>query len=88
MTFRAFRDKAIWPTLLSSVAFVITNFVVETHYISWHTSPKNVAPLWINVLLYVTGWSAFLLGLLTFPRWYSFVAFLSLIWVVWVIVGR
>jgi hypothetical protein len=88
MTFREFRDKAIWPTLCSSAAFVITNFIVETRHTSWNPTPRNVAPLWINFILYATGWTAFVLGMLTFPRWYSIAAFLSLIWVLFVITGR
>jgi hypothetical protein len=83
------RKKAKWWTVGSSIITVVVCYIVETSFVDFSSgSVKEKAPFLLSLLYRLSLLSTFLLGLFTFPRWYSLVAFASVILVLMIIVGR
>jgi hypothetical protein len=85
MTFKVFRDKAQWVTLgLALFLFVVDGFA-RIHYVNFvdgsyvDSTPRIVNQLWLLIVF-----SVLLAGLLTLPRWPSFLALLSFAWVIFI----
>jgi hypothetical protein len=75
------RTKAMWPTVVASILFFIFSFIYEVAFIDH--SPRNYGAepyVTLGVLLRLHLLVVFLLGLFTFPRWYSFLAFAAVLW--------
>jgi hypothetical protein len=80
MTFKEFRDKAEWIALAGAVIIFAGQWSTSVYYVD--------RELWVDrtpAVLSLLGFCATLLtlvlGLLTFPRWQSFVAIAACLWV-------
>jgi len=81
LKFREARTNAKWPTIITSVLFFILSFLYEVFLVdhsprNYGAEPYVVLAISLRLLLLVT----FLLGVFTFPRWYSFLAFAAVLW--------
>lgn len=95
MSFREFiklvqdaRTYVRWLTLSSAVVAVVSDYIVEMHYVSYTYYVQDNSPLALRRLLGLSLLMSFALGLFTFPRWYSFIALISVVWIVLCISGR
>jgi len=83
MTFKRFRDKAQWVALAGGVLIVTGQWWAHDHYVDrviWvDRSPPvlNFLGFWLTLL-------TLMLGLLTLPRWQSFVAIAAFLWVTFI----
>jgi hypothetical protein len=66
-----FRQKAKWPTLLVSPISPISYCWATDYYFGFHQEVPDKVDRVIAAIFLIT----LMLGLFTFPRWYSFVAF-------------
>ena len=84
MTFKAFRDKAQWVALGSAIILFVGDWYCRVSF--WRINengwgetrtPAGVVPAWLLLWLLTL-----VSGLITLPRWQSFLALLSALWVV------
>jgi hypothetical protein len=78
---REARTRAKWPTVIASILFFILSFLYEIFLVdhsprNYGAEPYLVLAISLRLFLLVT----FLLGIFTFPRWYSFLAFAAVLW--------
>ena len=85
MTSREFRDKAEWVALAGGVLIVAGQWWSHVHYVDRVTWVDRTPPL-LNLLGLVLTLSTLALGLLTLPRWQSFVALAACLWVAFIFV--
>jgi len=81
LKFQHARTLAKWPTVIVSVLFFILSFLYEVFLVdhsprNYGAEPYVALAISLRLLLLVT----FLLGVFTFPRWYSFLAFAAVLW--------
>jgi hypothetical protein len=84
------RTKARWPTVVCSFVLFFYSFIFELTLVDYSPmigSPKEKSIL-LGVVYRLLFLGTFFIGLFTFPRWYSFLAFASMIWVMLSVMGR
>lgn len=80
-TLKHVRVKLVWPTAGASVLFFVVSFLYEVYAVDH--SPRNYGAepyVLLGALLRIHLLIVFLLGLATFPRWCSWLAFLAVLW--------
>ena len=83
MTFRKFRDRAVWVALAGAIIIFAGQWIVSVHYVDREVWVDRTPP--ILDLLGLCAWLVtFVLGLLTLPRWQSFVALAACLWVTFI----
>lgn len=81
MTFKALRDKAQWGALFSGSIVFAGQWFLRVHYVEFENSTYvDHTPPVLNLLGLVLTLSTLLLGLITLPRWQSFLALLAVLW--------
>ncbi|OLE51194.1 MAG: hypothetical protein AUG51_24490 [Acidobacteria bacterium 13_1_20CM_3_53_8] len=85
---KSLRDEAKWWTLVTSLIFVVTDILIEGVYISYPGYIRDNTPPIVRYIWALSGLLALLLAILSFPRWYSFVAIASWLFVLLIIMGR
>jgi hypothetical protein len=83
MTFREFRDKAAWVALTSAILVVVGQWWTHTHYVDRTVWVDRTPPV-LDFLGLCLSLLTLILGLLTFPRWQSFLALAGLAWVIFI----
>jgi len=82
MTLKRFRNIIQWPTLALAVVLFAGDWFTRVHYVAFidnayiDSTPRIVNQIWL-LLLFVT----FVFGIVTIPRVPSFLALLSVLWV-------
>jgi hypothetical protein len=80
-TFRLVRTKLVWPTATASMLFFVFSFLYEVYAIDHTPQHYGAEPhMLLGGLLRIHLLVVFLLGLITFPRWCSFLAILAVLW--------
>ncbi len=89
-SFKKFRGsrEVWWTPLLTGGLLVSLHFFIETNLVAYWPSPREHTPFLIRVLFLGLCGSTFVLGVIIFPRWQSFGAFLLLLFVLLSISGR
>ena len=80
MTFREFRDKAEWVALTGGVLIFAGQWASHVYYVDRVVWVDRTPPL-LNLLGFWLTLSTLVFGLLTLPRWQSFVALAACVWV-------
>jgi hypothetical protein len=87
MTFKAFRDQAQWVALLCGLTIFAGQWLSHVHYVRFENSSYvDHTPPVVNLLGVAITLLTLLLGLITLPRWQSFIALLSFLWVMFIFV--
>jgi hypothetical protein len=87
MTFKVFRDKAQWVALFSGSIIFAGQWFLHVRYVKFENSTYvDHTPPVLNLLGLVLTLSTLLLGLITLPRWQSFLALLAFLWVTFIFV--
>jgi len=82
MTLKRFRDVVQWPTLALAVVLFAGDWFTRVHYVAFidnayiDSTPRIVNQIWL-LLLFAT----FVFGIVSIPRVPSFLALLSVLWV-------
>jgi hypothetical protein len=77
------RTRAMWPTIVASILFFFFSFVYEVAFVDHSPQGYGEEPYAVlGALLRLHLLIVFLLGLFTFPRWCSFLAFAAVLWMV------
>lgn len=80
-TIRRVRAKLVWPTTTASVLFFAVSFLYEVYAVDHSARNYGAEPYpLLGSLLRIHLLIVFLLGLITFPRWCSWLAFLAVLW--------
>lgn len=85
---KALADYLSWWTIGNASISVITHVIIELYYVSYHITPEEHSPLWLSFIFRLSLLLTFILGILTFPRWYSILAFLSIGFIIMSVGGR
>jgi hypothetical protein len=80
MTFKALRDKAQWIALAGALVIFFGQWWAQDHYVNRIRWVDHTPPV-LNLIGFVLTVFTFGLGLLTLPRWQSFLALLASLWV-------
>jgi len=87
--FQSARAKMKWWIIGSSLVAIITHFIIELTFVDYsYGTLKDKTPLAINLILRVSFLMSFVLGVFTLPKWYSFLALATVIFLVLSIGGR
>ena len=83
MTFRKFRDKAKWVALGGAILIVVGQWWCHGHWVD-RSVWVDRTPVILNFLGFWLTLLTLVLGLLTLPRWQSFVALAACLWVTFI----
>ncbi len=83
MTFKEFREKAEWVALAGAVIIFAGQWSSSVYYVDRELWVDRT-PVILNFLGLCTTLLTLVLGLLTLPRWQSFVALAACVWVTFI----
>jgi hypothetical protein len=83
-----FRNLVRWWPLVTSAIMLDLHVTIELNYVSYVGYPQEHSPFLIGWGFRLFFWVTLLLALFVFPRWQSFVAFLSIAYVILSLSGR
>ena len=82
MTFKLLRDRVQWLALALALTLFVVDWISRTHYVAFvnnqyvDSTPRIVNQIWLLLVL-----STLVAGIVSLPRAQSFLAFLSVLWV-------
>jgi hypothetical protein len=83
------RTKVRWWTVGNALMAVVVCYVVETGFVDYsHGYVNEQSPLFLWLLYRLSFLASLLLGIFTFPRWYSFLSLAAFVSVFLVVGGR
>ena len=85
MTFKTLRAKAQWVALLCGITIFAGQWFLHAHYVRLEECCYvDHTPRILNQLGIVLTPLTLILGLITLPRWQSFLALLAFLWVMFI----
>jgi len=86
--FKQIRKMLRWWPLLTSPIMLVLHVIIELKFVSYVSYPEEHSPFLIGWSFVVFFWATLLLALFIFPRWQSFIALLSIAYVILSLSGR
>jgi hypothetical protein len=78
---KTLRTKAKWWTLGYALAAITSLFVNAAYTDFSYGRVNDNSPRWLHRIMAISIIMSLLLGLFTFPRWYSFIALAAVVWI-------
>ena len=82
------RVKAMWPTVASGLILIFYSYYFETTQVDYSHFDIREKSVILGIVYRLLLLETLLLGIFTFPRWYSSLALASVAWVLLCAMGR